>query len=158
MTYTKKFKERAKELGLTDYEVMTIASIIQKEAANDEQMKTISAIIHNRLANTRDFPWLGCQSTTDYIKNKVAKAITSTGSHSPDYYLSFYSTNNNSTVVGLPAGPICNPGKSAISAALYPDDSDDMFFFHDNKGVMYTARTYSEFKEKIAKYAPYLES
>ena len=155
--YTKKYQDRAKELGLTDYEVLTIASIIQKEAANEEQMKTIAAVIHNRLDDTVNFPTLGCQSTSDYIKNKVAPSLSSTASHSADYYMSYYNTNNNSTVVGLPAGPICNPGKSAIEAALHPDDSDARFFFHDSSGEMYTARTLTEFKEKVAKYAPYLQ-
>ena len=155
--YTKKYTERAKELGMTDYEIITIASIIQKEAANEEQMKVISAVIHNRLKNTRDFPTLGCQSTADYITNKVAPSLSSTASHSADYFMAYYNTNNQSTVVGLPAGPICNPGKTAIDAALHPADSKALFFFHDNSGEMYTATTLTEFKEKVAKYAPYLE-
>jgi UPF0755 protein len=71
--------------------------------------------------------------------------------------MTYYNTNNSSTVVGLPAGPICNPGIAAIKAALYPADSDAKFFFHDTDGKMYTATTYSEFKSKVAKYAPYLE-
>ena len=155
--YTKKYSDRAKELGMTDYEIITIASIIQKEAANEEQMKTISAVIHNRLDDTVNFPTLGCQSTSDYIKNKVAPSLSSQATHSADYYMTYYNTNNNSTVVGLPAGPICNPGKAAIEAALHPDDSNARYFFHDNSGEMYTAVTYPEFKEKVEKYAPYLE-
>ena len=155
--YTAKYAERAKELGLTNYEVITIASIIQKEAANEEQMKTISAVIHNRLKDTVNFPTLGCQSTSDYITNKVAPSLSSTASHSADYYKTYYNTNNSSTVVGLPAGPICNPGKAAIQAALHPSDSKAKFFFHDNSGKMYTAKTLTEFKAKVAKYAPYLE-
>jgi len=155
--YTEKYKKRAKELGYTDYEIITIASIIQKEAANDDQMKTISAIIHNRLDDTVNFPTLGCQSTSDYITNKVAPSLTSTSAHTSEYYMTYYNTNNNSTVVGLPSGPICNPGKKAIQAALYPSKSTAKFFFHDNKGVLYTAKDYAEFKSKVAKYAPYLE-
>ena len=155
--YTEKYRKRAKELGLSDYEVMTIASIIQKEAANEDQMKTISAIIHNRLEDTVNFPTLGCQSTSDYITNKVKPSLSSTSAHTSEYYMTYYNTNNSSTVVGLPAGPICNPGQKAISAALYPSDSKAKFFFHDTKGNLYTAKTYSEFKSKIAQYAPYLE-
>ena len=156
--YTEKYRKRAKELGLTDYEVITIASIIQKEAANDEQMSTISAVIHNRLEDTVNFPTLGCQSTADYITNKVKPALTSTSAHTADYYMAYYNTNNSSTVVGLPAGPICNPGQKAIQAALYPAKTDAKFFFHDTKGKLYTAKTYSEFKSKVAQYAPYLET
>ena len=155
--YTAEYSARAKELGLTDYQVITIASIIQKEAANNEQMGTISAVIHNRLEDTVNFPTLGCQSTSDYITNKVSPALASTSAHTADYYMAYYNTNNSSTVVGLPAGPICNPGKAAIEAALWPDNSDALFFFHDTSGTMYTATTYAEFKSKVAQYAPYLE-
>lgn len=155
--FTEDFKQRCNELGYTPYEIITIASIIQKEAANDEQMKTISAVLHNRLKDKANFPTLGCQSTADYITNKVSPNLSSTSSHTADYYMAYYNTNNSSTVVGLPAGPICNPGTAAINAALYPENSDVKFFFHDTKGVMYTAKTYAEFKSKVQKYAPYLE-
>lgn len=155
--FTEEFKQRCNELGYTPYEIITIASIIQKEAANNEQMKTISAVLHNRLKDKANFPTLGCQSTSDYITNKVSPNLSSTSSHTADYYMAYYNTNNSSTVVGLPAGPICNPGTAAINAALYPENSDVKFFFHDTKGVMYTAKTYAEFKSKVQKYAPYLE-
>ncbi len=155
--FTKKYVDRAEELGYTTYEIMTIASIVQKEAADEEQMKIIAGIIENRLNDTVNFPTLGCQSTADYITNKVAPSISSTESHSADYYMAYYNTNNASTVVGLPAGPICNPGAAAIQAALYPEKTDAKFFFHDNSGEMYTAKTLSEFKEKVRQYAPYLE-
>ena len=155
--FTEKYRTRADELGLTVYEVMTIASIIQKEAANDEQMKTISAVIHNRLDDKANFPTLGCQSTADYITNKVAPSLSSTSAHTSEYYMAYYNTNNSSTVVGLPAGPICNPGQKAIEAALYPSNTDARYFFHDTKGKMYTAKTYAEFKSKVQKYAPYLQ-
>mgnify|MGYP002627212802 CR=1 FL=1 len=155
--FDEKYVERARELGYTNYEIITIASIIQKEAANDEQMKIISGVIHNRLKDKVNFPTLGCQSTADYIKNKVADSLSSTSAHTADYYMTYYNTNNSSTVVGLPAGPICNPGKAAIDAALYPEDTDARFFFHDADKELYTAVTLQEFKEKVERYAPYLE-
>ena len=153
---TEEHRTRAKELGYTMDQVITIASIVQAEAGTKDQMKTIAAVIENRLADTTNYPSLGCQSTTDYIKNKVAPSLSSTSAHTADYYLNYYSTNSTSTVVGLPEGPICNPGLDAIEAVLYPADIDDYFFFHDNDGTLYTAETYSEFKSKIQKYAPYL--
>lgn len=155
--FTEEDREKAEKLGYSTYEIMIIASIIQKEAANEDQMKTISAVIHNRLQDTVNFPTLGCQSTADYITNKVAPSLSSTSAHTADYYMTYYNTNNSSTVVGLPAGPICNPGTAAIEAALNPADSSALFFFHDTSGTMYTAKTYSEFKSKVAEYAPYLE-
>ena len=154
--FTDKYKKRVEKLGYSTYEIMIIASIIQKEADNEDQMKTISGILYNRLKDPVNFPTLGCQSTSDYITNKVKPSLSSSSSHTADYYLAYYNTNNNSTVIGLPAGPICNPGAKAIEAALYPEKTDAKFFFHDTDGNMYTAKTYSEFKDKVNTYAPYL--
>lgn len=153
---TKEYRDRADELGYDMHDIIIIASIIQCEAGNEDQMKIISSVIHNRLNNSVQFPSLGCESTKDYINNKVAPSLSSTSAHTAEYYLNYYSTDSTSTVVGLPAGPICNPGMAAIDAALYPEDTNAYYFFHDNKGEMYTADTYTEFKEKVATYAPYL--
>lgn len=155
--FTEEYKTRASEMNYSIYEIMTVASIVEKEAANDDQKRTIAAIIYNRLEDKANFPTLGCLSTSDYITNKVAPNLSSTSSHTAEYYLTYYNTNNTSTVVGLPAGPICNPGTESIYAALYPESTNDKFFFHDTKGNMYTAATYQEFKSKVQKYAPYLE-
>lgn len=153
---TEEDRKQAEKLGYSMYEIITIASIIQKEAGSDEQMKTISSVIHNRLSDKTNFPSIGCQSTSDYITNFVGPSLSSTSAHTADYYLTYYSTDVTSTVVGLPAGPICNPGMAAIEAALNPEDTSYYYFFHDTKGNLYTAKTYSEFKEKINTYAPYL--
>ena len=82
--------------------------------------------------------------------------MSSTSAHTADYYMEYYNTQTTSTVVGLPAGPICNPGKAAIQAALHPSDTGYYYFFHDTKGNLYTAKTYAEFKQKVQTYAPYL--
>lgn len=153
---TEEHRNKASEMGYTMSEVITIASIVQAEAGSEDQMKTIAAVIENRLSDTTNFPSLGCQSTSDYINNDVAPALSSTSAHTAEYYLQYYNTNSDSTVVGLPEGPICNPGLAAIEAVLDPADSDDYFFFHDNNGNLYTAETYSEFRTLIQRYAPYL--
>ena len=156
--YPQKYRERAKELGLTDYEVITIASIIQKEAGSSDQMADISSVIHNRLNNSTQFPSLGCESTGDYITNFVAEALeSSSAEHSADYYMNYYSTMSSSLVSGLPAGPICNPGADAIEAALYPSDTNYYYFFHDADGELYCSSTASENRQKIQRYAPYLD-
>lgn len=154
---TEEHRQRAKELGYSMNEIITIASIIQAEAGSKDQMKEIAAIIENRLQDETNYPSLGCQSTYDYIKNKVAPSLSATSAHTADYYLKYYSTNNDSDVRGLPEGPICNPGLDAIEAALYPADSNDYYFFHDMKGNLYTAKDQYEFRSKIQKYAPYLD-
>lgn len=154
---TEEYRNRAKELGFSMNEIMIIASIIQAEAGSDEQMPIIASVIENRLKDKTNNPSLGCQSTSDYINNKVAPSLSSTSSHTAEYYLKYYSTNSNSNVIGLPKGPICNPGIAAIEAALYPEETDYIYFFHDNKRNLYTASSYSEFKSKIKTYAPYLD-
>ncbi len=153
---TEEHRKKAEQLGFTMDEIITIASIIQSEAGSVNQMKEIAAVIENRLKDKTNYPSLGCQSTSDYIKNKVAPALSSTSAHTSEYYLKYYNTNSDSTVIGLPEGPICNPGLDAIEAALNPADSDAYFFFHDIKGNLYTAKTYSEFRSLIKTYAPYL--
>lgn len=151
------YRKRAEELGYSMNEIIIIASIIQCEAGNEDQMKTISSVLHKRLADQANFPLLGVDSTADYITNKVGPSLTSTSAHTADYYKEYYNTTGAATRVGLPPSPICNPGMAAIKAALYPEDTDYYYFFHDTKGNMYTAKTYSEFKQKIQAYAPYLK-
>ncbi|MDE6470434.1 MAG: endolytic transglycosylase MltG [Eubacterium sp.] len=153
---TEEHRKKAQELGYSMEDIIIIASIIQMEAGDDDQMEEISAILHNRLSDTVNYASLGCDSTSDYIKNKVGPSLSSTSAHTADYYLKYYNTHNSSKVVGLPEGPICNPGLAAIEAALNPADSDAYFFFHDRDGNIYTAKTNSEFNEKVATYAPYL--
>ena len=90
--FTEEYKTRASEMNYSIYEIMTVASIVEKEAANDDQKRTIAAIIYNRLEDKANFPTLGCLSTSDYITNKVAPNLSSTSSHTAEYYLSYYNT------------------------------------------------------------------
>ncbi len=137
------YDKRATELGFTRDEIITIASIIQKEAANTEQMKVISSVIHNRLNHQADYPTLGCDSTALYISNYVTPTV---GEAQGAVYYNAYDT---SAIKGLPPGPICNPGIDAIRAALYPSDTDYYFFAHDKAGNIYTASTFKEHKNNL---------
>lgn len=151
--FTAEYRTQAQALGYTTDEIIIIASIIQKEAADETQMKVISSVIHNRLKDTVNFPTLGCDSTGDYITNRVAPYLSSTSSHTADYYMEYYNTY---MIKGLPPSPICNPGSAAIEAALYPEDTSYLYFFHDTKGNLYTSKTLQEHKNQQQKYAPYL--
>ena len=137
------YDKRAAELGLSRDEIITIASIIQKEAANSDQMKVISSVIHNRLNHQADYPTLGCDSTALYISNYVTPTV---GEAQGNVYYNAYDTG---AVKGLPPGPICNPGIDAIRAALYPADTDYYFFAHDKSGEIYTASTFKEHKNNL---------
>ena len=110
-------------------EIMIIASIIQAEAANKEDMYYISSIIHNRLEADVDMGVsnLGLDSTRFYpyrTKEDVPEDVR-------DTYVSSYDTYDKA---GLPTGEICNPGIYAILAALNPNDTDYYFFCHDSDG------------------------
>lgn len=139
------YDSRAEKLGRTRDEIITIASIIQKEAANESQMKVISSIIHNRLNDPANFPTLGCDSTAIYISNYVTPTI---GEAQGRF---FYDNYDTSAIRGLPPGPICNPGIDAIKAALYPEETDYYFFAHDNSGRIYTAKTLNEHRNNLVK-------
>lgn len=143
--WTDEYQARAEKLGYTTDEIITIASIIQKEAANVEQMKTISSIIHNRLNDSANYPTLGCDSTAIYISNYVTPIVgEATG-------LLYYNNYDTSAVRGLPPGPICNPGMDAIKAALYPENTDYYFFAHDNNGRIYLSSSYTGHKNNLVK-------
>ncbi len=136
--WTEEYEAQREKLGMTRDEIIIIASIIQREAANKTQMGAISSVIHNRLSHPVSWPLLGCDSTKNYITNYVKPNVT------PDkaaVYQNYYDTYISQ---GLPPGPICNPGDDAINAALFPDDTNYYYFRHDKYGQIYMARTQSE--------------
>lgn len=136
--WTAEYDARAKELGLSVDEVLTIASIIQREAANTEQMSLISSVLHNRLNHAVSWPTLACDSTANYVTTYLS------GNVSQSDLINFEQAYNTYLIQGLPPGPICNPGDDAIHAALYPDSTDYYYFRHDKYGEIYMARTQAE--------------
>ena len=144
--WTDAYDKRAKELGYSVDEILTIASIIQREAADDTQMKLISSVIHNRLKNpSQTAGRLECDSTKDYIKKYVTPI---TDVNLVNKYADAYNTYS---AQGLPPGPICNPGAAAIKAALYPSNTKYYYFCHDKFGNIYMARTKSEHDANVLK-------
>lgn len=139
------YNARAEKLGFTRDEIITIASIIQKEAADAEQMKLISSILHNRLKDQANYPTLGCDSTAIYISNYVTPIVGEAQGKL------LYDNYDTSAIKGLPPGPICNPGIDAIRAALYPEETNYYFFAHDKSGRIYTAKTLSEHRNNLVK-------
>ncbi len=136
--WTEEYEEQRIALGLTRDEVLIIASIIQREAANSEQMSLISSVLHNRLNNSVSWPLLGCDSTANYVTSYVRPNVsTSEAITFEESYNTYYSQ-------GLPPGPICNPGDAAIRAALFPSDTDYFYFRHDKYGKIYMAKTQAE--------------
>lgn len=135
-------EEHVKKSGYSMDEIITIASIIQAEAANKEDMYYVSSILHNRLENgeAMGVSQLNCDCTVYYPYREydnVPETIR-------DTYKSKYDTN---TFSGLPAGPVCNPSLEAIFAAIKPYDTSYYFFCHDsieNGSTPYYATTLEE--------------
>lgn len=145
--WTAEYDDRAKELGLSIDEVMSIAAIIQREAKDKSQMYIISSVIHNRLDASSTYPTLDMNSTKDYISS-----LKKFNLFSEFYYELYLNSYNTYSSQGLPPGPICNPGVSAIKAALYPSDTDYYFFMHSPSGQMYVAKTAAEHHLNTQKY------
>lgn len=142
--WTKTFDDRAKELGMTQDEVIILASIIESEAKGESQMGGVSSVLHNRLKNSATYPLLQMNSTKDYIESIKEYDLFN------DYYYSLYLESYNTySSTGLPPGAICNPGLDAIKAALYPDDTNYNFFCHDKEGIIYYAVTAAEHQKNI---------
>ncbi len=110
--YTEKYTERANELNLSMHQVMTLASIIEKEGRG-EDFKKISAVFHNRIKKGMK---LESDVTVQYALGIKKLVLTSEQLKTDSPY-------NTYVVSGIPAGPICNPGKDAIEAVLYPDET-----------------------------------
>ncbi|MCB9805927.1 endolytic transglycosylase MltG [Candidatus Nomurabacteria bacterium] len=126
-------------------QVVNIASLIQREAAGKSDMRLISGIIWNRLFN--DMP-LQIDATLQYIKGN--EEVWWPRVKSDDKYLeSPYNTYKN---IGLPPGPISNPGKSAIAAALDPTDTSCIFYLHDKNKNIHCSTTYDRHKQNVSYY------
>ncbi len=129
------YYERAKELNLSINEVITIASIIQGEAVKEDEMDLISSVIYNRLKiNMR----LQVDATVQYALQERTDRVTvkNTEVDSP------YNTYQNK---GLPPGPICSPGIKAIEAALYPAETNYIYFVAKGDGYHAFTHDYDQF-------------
>ena len=147
------YQARADELGMTIDEVITVASILQKEAATTEQMAPIASVLYNRLESS-NFQWLQCDSTETYLLETIKPTLTSS-TEDTEKYISFrnlYDTYSDECT-GLPVGAICNPGDSAIYAALNPDETNYFYFRHDSEGKVYYAATFAEHEQNGRKIA-----
>ena len=135
--WNQNFAGYAAKSDYTIDEVLTIASILEKEASDAEQMGVIASILYNRLTSS-SFPYLNCDSTAKYIEAHEEALKTNNS------YLNLMMHYDTNQTTGLPVGPICNPGYDAILAALNPDTTDYYYFLHDPDGRIYLARTYDE--------------
>ena len=124
--FTDEYREKAKKLGMTENEIIVMASIIEREGYLDEDRPKIASVIYNRIAI--DMP-LQMDSTVSYAMNPEGdKKMQLTYADTE-----FESKYNTYTHLGLPPGPICCPGKASIDAALNPADTDYLYFVLSDK-------------------------
>lgn len=125
---TSQMRSRASALGYSMHEILTVASIIEKEAQSEDQRSKIASIIYNRLETGMK---LQCDVTINYVEYVIYEVYPDN-----DTYKYYYNTYR---CAALPAGPICNPGMASITAALYPDDTDYLYFAVKDGKALYAA-------------------
>ncbi len=136
---------RAQELGLTIRQVATLASLIEKETSRPEEKKLVAAVFHNRLRLRMK---LDCDPTIIYalkLEGKYEGRLLSRD-------LKLASPYNTYLHPGLPPGPIANPGRDSIEAALYPADDDFLYFVARGDGSHRFSRTFKEHQRAVIEY------
>jgi UPF0755 protein len=134
----------ARRKHLTPYDVVTIASMVEAEAANARDRPLVASVVYNRLAAGM---MLQFDSTTRYATGNYSGPITVSQLHSRSRW-------NTHTHLGLPPTPIDSPGLAALQAAAHPANTNDLFFFarRCGRGTDFTA-TYSQFLSDAAQDA-----
>lgn len=139
--WTDSFDEEARNLGHTRHEIVTLASIIEKEAQSESERPRISSVFHNRLRRK----WrLQADPTVLYALENPERLLTKAD-------LSVDSPYNTYKYKGLPPGPIANPGIDSIIAALRPEKTDYLYFVAIGEGKHYFSKTLSEHNRMIRK-------
>lgn len=142
--FSNQYGERARALNLSVHELVTLASLIEREAAVEEEMALISAVFHNRLkAGIK----LQSDPTAVYGLASFSPPITRAHLKRESRYNTYY-------VEGLPAGPIANPGEKALKAALYPAKVNYLYFVAKNDGTHAFSATLAQHNSSVARYRP----
>lgn len=119
--YSDDIRALTENTGYSMQEIMTIASMIEREAVLKSEQKTIAGVIVNRLNHSADFPYLNIDATVQYALPEHKSALTAED-------LKIDSPYNTYLYKGLPAGPICNPGMGAILAAISPEKHNYYYY------------------------------
>ncbi|MBI5642318.1 MAG: endolytic transglycosylase MltG [Deltaproteobacteria bacterium] len=140
--YFPEFNDLARKKGLTMKKVLTIASIIEKETGSADERELISAVFHNRLKK-------GIKLQSDPT---VIYDIQGFDGNLTKKHLLTRTPYNTYVVYGLPPGPIANPGKASIRAALYPADEEYLYFVSRNDGTHFFSRNLKDHNKAVIQY------
>jgi len=139
---SKKFLNRASEMGFSYHEIITLASLIEKETGKDSERKQISSVFHNRLKKNM---LLQTDPTVIY-------AIENFDGNIKKRHLKIDSPYNTYRYKGLPPGPISSPGLKSIIAALYPANTSNLYFVSRRDGSHQFSSTLNEHNQAVEKY------
>lgn len=144
LNYTEKFldqyREEIENSDYTVHELLTLASITEKEAETPEDRKGVASVLYNRLNKN----WsLGCDVTTYYAFMAWGRAITKEELNTENPY----NTRGPNMNGKLPVGPICSLSESSIVAAIEPYETDFMYFVSDTTNKVYFAQTETQFSQ-----------
>ncbi len=142
------YSKTASEKNIKWTTVLTLASIIQREAAGTGDMALISGILWNRLLASPPMK-LQIDATVQYARGDTGGGWWAPITVADENINSPYNTYLHS---GLPPHPICNPGIEAIKAALSPETTDCLYYIHDSSGIIHCSATYKEHQQNIQKY------
>ena len=140
-------KERAREIGFTVHQVLTLASIVKGETNFVDEMPRIAGVYHNRL---RIGMPLQADPTIQYLLPGGWRRLTYKD-------LRMESPYNTYRYKGLPPGPINNPGANAIIAVLYPEKNNYLYFVSNGNGSHKFSKTYSEHLKNVAQYRKWID-
>lgn len=137
------WEEQLAELGLTFHELMTVASLVEREVVADSERVVVAGVIYNRLA--QNMP-LQIDATVQYLFDEQKERLFEKDLQTESPYNTYLNG-------GLPPGPIASPGLASIKAALYPETTEYLFYVtkKDGTGEHYFAKTYSEHLRNIQK-------
>ncbi|QPJ65754.1 MAG: endolytic transglycosylase MltG [Candidatus Nitrohelix vancouverensis] len=140
--FTEEYLERASEIGYSLHEIITLASVIEKETGAKEERKLISSVFHNRLNKKMR---LQTDPTVIYAIKDFDGNL-----RKKDLYID--SPYNTYRYRGLPPGPIASPGQLAIEAALYPAQTDHLYFVSKQDGTHQFSNNLKEHNRAVHKY------
>jgi UPF0755 protein len=140
--FTPELARRAHEIGFSEHQAVTLASIVEKETGAKQERPLISSVFHNRLKKKMR---LQTDPTVIYGIKNYRGNITRKD-------LETFTPYNTYKIAGLPPGPIANPGKEAIYAALYPAESAYLYFVSHNDGTHEFTSTYEDHQKAVRQF------
>jgi UPF0755 protein len=136
------YQQRAELLGMTKHQVLTLASIVEKESSDASEQPLIASVFLNRLKQNIK---LQSDPTVIYGLPNFNGNLTKADLTTPTPY-------NTYTNFGIPPGPICSPGESAIRSVLFPAETDYLYFVSNGKGNHVFSNSYDEHQKAVRLY------